>query len=117
MKQSGNCSNCARGIRIKVNSDILCRIHGAVSKDYRCPRYIRKVAAWSSGAASADPQPASESEHTDKCIECEYFVLSCSDKEYDPSIGYCELFTVRQYDGMSKNACSKFRKKEQRNIS
>ncbi len=115
MKQSGNCSNCARGIRIKVNSDILCSIHGAVSKDYRCSRYIRKVAAWSSGASSA--QPASESEHVDKCIECEFFVPSGSGKEYDPSIGYCELFTVRQYNGMSKNACSKFRKKAQKSIS
>jgi hypothetical protein len=115
MKRSGNCGSCARGVKINVNGDILCRIHGAVSRDYRCSRYIRKVAAWSSGASSA--QYSSESDHMDRCIDCEYFVLSCSDREYDPAVGYCELFTVRQYNGMSKKACSRFRKKDQKNIS
>ncbi|NLK87872.1 MAG: hypothetical protein GX279_10340 [Clostridiaceae bacterium] len=115
MKRSGNCGSCARGIRIKVNSDILCRIHGAVSKDYRCSRYIRKVAQWSSGPSSAPS--ASEADHIDKCIDCEYFVPSISSEEKDSSVGYCELFTVRHYNGMSKNACSRFRKKAQKNIS
>lgn len=115
MKQSGNCGSCARGVRITVNGDILCRIHGAVSKDYRCSRYIRKVAAWAAGASSV--QSADDSGQADKCIGCEYFVRSCSGSEYDPAIGYCELFTVRQYNGMSKNACSRFRRKEQKNIS
>jgi hypothetical protein len=115
MKQSGNCSNCARGIRIKINSDILCRINGAVSKDYRCSRYIRKVVAWSSEAPVAPSE--SEAEHHDKCIDCEYFVSSRTGKDYDPSIGCCELFTVRQYNGMSKNACSRYKKKEQEIIS
>ena len=115
MKQSGNCSNCARGIRVKINSDILCRLHGAVSKDYRCSRYVRKVAAWSSDAPPA--QSAEETEQLLKCIECEYFVPSRTGKESNPALGYCELFTVRQYNGMTKNACSRFRKKERKNIS
>jgi hypothetical protein len=116
MKRSGNCGSCARGVRISVNGDILCRINGAVSKDYRCSRYIRKVAAWSSGTPS---QPAPDPDHTDKCIGCEYFVLSGSGSggEYDPSLGCCELFTVRLYNGMTRNACSRFRKKEQKIIS
>jgi hypothetical protein len=113
MKQSGNCSNCAIGIRVKVNSDILCRIHGAVSNNYRCSRYIRKVTAWS----ATTPSAASTVERTTKCIECEYFVSSRTGKEHNPAIGYCELFTVRTYNGRSKNACSKFRKKDLKNIS
>ncbi len=112
MKQSGNCSNCARGIKMKVNSDILCRIHGAVSKDYRCSKYIRKVGVWSSDAPSATP----EAEHVSKCIECEYFISPHTDKDHNPAIGYCELFTIRQYNGATKNACSKFIKKVQQSI-
>ncbi len=115
MKHSGNCSNCARGIRVKVNSDILCRIHGAVSKDYRCSRYVRKVAAWTAGALAA--QSPEDSEQQLRCIQCEYFVPSHTSQDYDPDIGCCELFTVRQYNGTTKNACSRFRKREQKNIS
>lgn len=114
MKRSGNCSNCARGISIQVNSDIFCSIHGAVSKDYRCSRYIRKPALWSVDAPAA-PEP--EHEKIIKCIECEFFFVPEANRKNNPDIGYCQLFTVRHYNGRTKNACSKFSKKISRNIS
>ncbi len=113
MKRSGNCSNCARGTSIKVNPDILCSIHGVVSRNYRCSRYVRKVAQWSTEA----PRTSYDAQWSNKCIDCEFFTLSYPGSEHDPSTGYCKLFTVRQYDGTTKNACSKFSRKPERNIS
>jgi len=113
MKRFGNCSNCARGISIKVNNDIFCSIHGAVSKDYRCSKYVRKPAVWSVEA----PAPAPENEKVVKCIECEFFLVPASNRETSPDIGYCQLFTVRHYNGRTKNACSKFTGKAAHNIS
>jgi hypothetical protein len=113
MKRSGNCSNCARGTSIKVNPDILCSIHGAVSRNYRCSKYVRKVAQWSVEAPGAGPGTQWEN----KCIECECFLVTYSDPENKSSIGYCKLFTVRHFDGSKKNACSKFSRKPVKNIS
>ncbi len=112
MKRAGNCSNCARGISVKVNTDILCSIHGAVSRDYRCSRYKRKAAVWSVNA----PSSRSVDMPGIKCNECEFFLIPDTSKDRDPTIGYCQLFTVRHYDGSTKNACSKFSKKADRNI-
>lgn len=121
MKKPGSCSNCVRGIKININRDILCKIHGIVSMDFRCAKYIRRVETWS----SFDYKP--------KCIECEFFISAKNepanspddelikqplyDAELDPSMGYCQLFTVRQFDGERKTACSKFCQKSERNIS
>ncbi len=128
MKKPGNCSNCARGINIHINRDILCKIHGIVSRDFRCIKYIRKVETWSPSGLKA------------KCIECEFFISASYEpetppngsslspdaellqqpsyeSEQDPSMGHCQLFTVRQFDGERKNACSKFCRKSERNIS
>lgn len=98
MKRSGNCSNCARGTSIKVNPDILCSIHGVVSRNYRCSRYVRKVAQWSTEA----PRTSYDAQWSNKCIDCEFFTLTYPGSEHDPSTGYCKLFTVRQYDGTAK---------------
>jgi hypothetical protein len=128
MKKRGSCGNCARGIKIHVNRDILCKIHGIVSRDFRCARYVRKVETWPSSEIKA------------KCIECEFFISApyepqtspdqfpqnpdtalsqqpSYESEQDPSMGHCQLFTVRQFDGEHKNACSKFCRKSERNIS
>jgi len=121
MKKPGNCGNCARGMKIPINRDILCKLHGIVSRDFRCARYIRRVETWS----SYESKP--------KCIECEFFISSAGKTasgpdaesvhqssqviELDSTIGYCQLFTVRQFDGERKNACSKFCRKPERHIS
>lgn len=105
MKQAGNCSSCEKGIKLAVNNDVLCKIHGVVSKDFRCAKYVRRVEAWTAY------------ERKPKCIECDFFVTSPDKPEKDPSIGYCRLFTVRYYDGSLKSACSKFSGKTARNIS
>lgn len=105
MKQVGNCGNCARGINVNINRDILCKIHGIVSRDFRCAKYVRKVETWSA------------SELKPKCTECEFFIFSPDESGSSPAYGHCQLFTVREFNGRLKNACSKFCGKPERNIS
>ncbi len=105
MKQAGSCNNCAKGVRVKINRDIFCRIHGIVSGDFYCARYSRRVEAWL------------PNERKPKCIECEFFIPESSENAQDPANGYCQLFTVRRFDGEIKSACSKFLRKSERNIS
>lgn len=105
MKQAKICSNCARGIKVNVNKDILCRIKGVVSQDFVCTKYLRMAEAW----------PASE--RKPKCIECEFFITSQNETEKNTTTGYCQLFTIRYYNGVIKSACSKFCRKSERIIS
>ncbi len=103
MKQTNSCSTCARGIKLNINKDILCKIHGIVSLDFVCSRYLKL--AWSSV------------ENKPKCIECEFFIPDLENPDTGPAIGLCQLFTVRSFDGEVKNACSKFCMKVEKNIS
>ncbi len=105
MKHAKSCASCARGIEMRINKDILCKIKGVVSQDFICSKYIRKVGLWS------------PSERIPKCIECEFFIVSDSKEACDSGYGYCHLFTVRTYNGELKSACSKFSKKTVRIIS
>ena len=105
MKQAKSCSNCTRGIKINVNKDILCRINGVVSRDFVCSKYYRMPESWSA------------SERKPKCIECEFFINVQNEIEHDPATGYCQLFTVRYFNGEVKSACSKFCRKTERIIS
>ncbi len=106
MKQARNCDNCARGIKMSVNKDILCRFKGVVSLDFTCSKHRRIAEAWSA---------ASERKH--KCIECEFFIPSQNETEPNQAIGHCQLFTVRYYNGENKSSCSKFCRKSERIIS
>lgn len=98
MKQARCCGNCAIGIKMGINKDILCRNKGVVSRDFVCSRHKTPPAAWTA------------SERKPKCIECEFFIKSENGDPLDSS-GYCQLFTVRSYDGEQKSACSRFSKK------
>lgn len=99
MKHAKSCISCARGIEMRINKDILCKINGAVSPSFVCSRYLRKVGLWS------------HTERIPKCIECEFFIASDSKEACDLGYGFCQLFTVRTYNGEQKSACSKFSKK------
>lgn len=90
---------------MNINKDILCRIKGVVSRDFVCAKYLRMAEVWS------------VSERKPKCIECDFFITSQSETELNPAIGYCQLFTVRYYNGEIKSACSKFCQKSERIIS
>lgn len=103
MKQAEGCSNCARGIKVNINKDILCKINGIVSRDFICSRY-RKL-AWS----ALEDKP--------KCVECIFFTLMEDETKKCPNNGFCQLFTVRCYNGEAKSACSKFCINAERNIS
>ncbi|MCX7841969.1 MAG: hypothetical protein N2489_02715 [Clostridia bacterium] len=105
MKQKRSCSNCINGTSISINSDILCRINGAVSPDYACMRHRFM------------PEPKAVKSEVTKCIECEYFLVEAYNPDGDSTIGLCQLLTHRQFDGGLKKACSKFIKKAKTNIS
>jgi len=105
MRQAKSCNNCARGLKMSINKDILCRVKGVVSRDFTCSKHLRMPDAWI------------HSERKPKCIECEFFTPPEDESEHDPSVGYCQLFTVRYFNGEIKSACSKFCRKPERIIS
>jgi hypothetical protein len=96
MKRNKSCSNCSIGTTNNFNKDILCRFKGVVSRDYICPKY------------RAMAQTGKRLSSNNRCIDCEFFILDSSGSDTLINIGYCQLFTVRQFNGESKNACSKF---------
>jgi len=105
MKVKKSCSNCIKGTSIPVNNDFFCREKGIVSPDYVCSRHRFM------------PEPKSFKEMNYKCIDCQYFMLNTAAADGFSSIGLCQLFSVRQYDGEQKNACSKFAKKIELGVS
>ena len=98
------CSNCIKGTAIIVNDDILCRYKGVVSPDYVCFQH-RNV-----------PAPKNFKDLNYKCYDCEFFSLAITNSINTEPIGLCKLFSVRQYNGKEKNACSKFSKKSQLDV-
>ncbi|HHW48722.1 MAG TPA: hypothetical protein GXX14_08925 [Clostridiaceae bacterium] len=99
MKQKKSCSNCIKGSAVLVNNDILCREKGIVSQDYVCRKH------------RFNPEPKSFKEMNYKCIDCSNFIANNKDNETEPSNGLCQLFSVREFNGREKSACSKFVKK------
>ncbi len=97
MKQSKCCGNCERGIPLHLTRDILCKYRGVVTPDYICFKYKN------SADKSSKQQPSY------KCAHCEYFLVQLDTPNQD--IGKCKLFSAREYDGNTRNACSKFSKK------
>ena len=113
------CYNCIYGTKVKVNSDIICRVKGAVSFDYHC--HLHKFV----------PREVPEHITENRCVDCEHFILSARDAVYKKAssdgeagiiylkdrdnvkIGVCHLFSVRECDGSTKKACSKFSPRRQ----
>jgi len=93
------CSNCIKGNTISINNDIFCKINGAVSPDYACSKH------------RFSPLPKSYKELDFKCIDCENFILKINNSKEQSSIGLCQLFSVRHFDGTQKKICSKFVKR------
>lgn len=106
MATKKSCASCLRGKVLNLNNDILCCEKGIVSKDYSCYKY-RQV----------PPIKPLLEKRPEKCINCENFVSSNSDNFTEKSMGICQLFSARSYDGNKKNPCSKFVKKQSREVS
>jgi hypothetical protein len=96
MKQAKCCSNCERGVPIHLTKDILCKYHGVVTPDYVCFKY-------------KDLSGISSRQTSFKCIHCENFLVHIDSP--NQNIGQCKLFSVREFDGNTRNSCSKFSKK------
>ena len=103
-KQKKTCSNCIKGTTISINNDILCRDNGAVSPDFICSKH------------HLAPMVKTLRESSYKCIDCENFIIGING-EKDTPLGLCRLFSVRQFDGNHKNACSKFTKRSELEVS
>lgn len=102
MKKEKSCKDCLMGVRINVNTDILCRLKGVVSTDYVCPKH--------------KPAPVhilKKRNESLRCIDCEYFTVDGVSPDNLPTIGFCQMFTVRHYNGEFKKACSKYCMKNQ----
>ncbi|MDQ2086664.1 hypothetical protein RBH29_09530 [Herbivorax sp. ANBcel31] len=105
MRPKRTCSNCLKGTFININGDILCIEKGVVSPDYTCSkhRYL--------------PALKSIKRKINTCEDCEYFIMFDAKSIEDKSIGKCQLFTVREYDGRKKKTCSKFVKRSKKEVS
>jgi len=97
MKPTKRCSNCERGLTLHLTKDILCKYHGVVTPDYVCFKY-KNVSELSSS------KPINF-----KCIHCENFLVLLDAPSVE--VGQCKLFSARDFNGTTRNACSKFSKK------
>lgn len=92
------------GKSININDDILCKYKGVVSRDYSCSKFKKMPVVYSTIKIN-------------KCIECNFFNLKSLDSNSADSMGLCQLFSVRYFDGNYKKACSKFSKKVKLEVS
>ncbi|MGI6778821.1 MAG: hypothetical protein ACOX7R_12695 [Acetivibrionales bacterium] len=99
MKQKKSCSNCIKGYPVSVNNDIFCREKGIVSSDFVCGKHRFQSESKSFKVLNF------------KCIHCENFIINPEASFPSETTGLCRLFSVRQFNGKERNACSKFVKK------
>lgn len=111
MKYLKACRNCLKGRPICLTGDVLCKYKGVVSADYVCIRH------------KFIPELKTYREMDYKCIDCANFCVKHGSYDQDPgchipgySIGLCKLFSVRQFDGTQRSACSKFLMKHENRI-
>lgn len=105
MKHIKSCSTCMNGLTNNLNTDILCRIRGIVSRDFACSKY-RAVSMSRSILAQRN-----------KCMDCEFYIIDAANSVEPISTGFCQLFTVRKFNGETKKACSKFIRKSESIVS
>ena len=92
VSQQKYCGNCANGIDIEITGDVLCNKKGVVERGYVCFKHKRD-----------EDRPKGL-----KCLSCSSFIVD--KKSENPDIGHCKLFTVRKFNGLEKNVCSRFAK-------
>lgn len=94
------CKNCIKGIPVKIRNEILCREKGIVSPDYCCSRFMAF-------------EPDALHKHMGyRCCDCVHFTFTPNSQ--NSNYGVCSMFSVRQFDGTEKKACSKFKKRGKR---
>ena len=101
MKENKHCFNCLKGKVITINGDILCHGKGPVSPNYLCSKHVL-----------SDQYVSRKVEF--KCINCENFLIDYENGDESCTIGLCQMFSVRTFDGAKKKACSKYVKKHRR---
>lgn len=105
MKHIKSCFTCANGLTNNFNRDILCKIKGIVSQDFSCSKY--KPLSMARGIHA----------QKNKCMDCEFYIIDAANSAEPAAIGFCQLFTVRKFNGETKNACSKFTRKSETIVS
>jgi hypothetical protein len=96
MKPARTCANCIKSRPISFTNDVLCKNKGVISANFVCIRH------------KFIPNFRSFKEMDYKCIDCTNFIISKKNLHHNQSIGLCRLFSVRNFDGNKKKACSKF---------
>jgi hypothetical protein len=94
-KMQKNCGNCLNGINNNFNTDIICRYKGVVTRDFCC--FKHRLNPYCIGAFNKTAF---------HCIDCSFLIVEPENES--ASVGYCQLFTVRKFDGSKKKTCSKF---------
>lgn len=97
-----NCGNCMNGVKNNFNTDIICRYKGVVSNDFSCFKH------------RLNPDAITLKKPGYNCIDCSYFIINPENSTR--SVGYCYLFTVREFDGSKKKICSKFESKSNKGV-
>ena len=105
MKHIKSCNTCANGLTNNFNQDILCKIKGIVSHDFVCSKY------------KALPMARNLLVRKNKCVDCEFYIVDAANSVEPVPIGFCQLFTVRKFNGEAKSACSKFVRKSESIVS
>lgn len=113
LNMQGACINCKNGIKISVNEDVLCRIKGAVSKDYFC-RHYKKFPDYINNYY----YEIKKEEVRIYCNSCTYYsIADKTDPSYEKSgnnsqndePGFCNLFYISRRKGNSHRICSRFK--------
>ena len=94
MKIQKSCINCRNAVQNNFNNDMICRYKGIVTRDFTCSRHRQ------------NPESTKAELYAYRCIDCHFLLHEA--EEAGTSMGYCQLFTVRHFDGAKKSICSKF---------
>ncbi len=94
MRIQKSCINCRNAVQNNFNNDLICRHKGVVSRDFTCVKH------------RCNPESTKAELYSYRCIDCNFLMLEAA--EVNTTMGYCQLFTVRHFDGTKKNICSKF---------
>jgi len=94
MKIKKSCISCIHSMQNNFNDDLLCKYKGVVSRNYSCMKY------------KYNPNSVKTDICEYRCKDCLFLI--CDPRNNNPNYGYCQLFTVRSFDGSTKPVCSKF---------
>jgi hypothetical protein len=98
------CANCKYNCNYIVDGNVLCKFNGPVTPEYVCPKFVISPAGeWGNMIIVKGNKKCKD------CVHFQYIPMQAtgSDAEIVDTWGTCSIYTVREYDGAVKNACSR----------